>query len=406
MADSSATLSFPAQARAVARSLRVAFADLLASIGADPADPQAISRSCALNKNLAWKVSKIVQSDDPSVALMQMPGAAGIRIFLHGMEQAGASGAALTAAREAVREYEQLIHVHSGDRATLEIMGRELSAGGRQQRDEYHRRLLFQGASYVWGVQVRVLLKVGLVGPGNAAGLLDFASLSGLIDFRRLRPDVTWVMVSRYSKNDDGTEMPMSAFEAVDERFAWPQDAPLIADFCSQPLPRLRRYQDAVGTTFALAEGPVGNTGALTCVAGTIQRRVPYHRTPENEWGEHQAMIDAPARLLILDLFIHEAFTFAMQPEAILCSELRPPAPGRGRDALPLNEPLQDLGASARLPATPEVRMYGRMVQRAFERMGWSPADFRGFRLKMAFPPCPASVIVRYRLPDADSHNA
>lgn len=403
MSGRAATLSFPAHARAVSRSLRVAFAELLASIGADPADPQAISRSCALNKNLAWKVSKIVLADDPSVALTQMPGAAGVRIFLHCMEQAGASGTALAAARDAVREYEQLIHVHSGDRATLEIMGRELSPAGRQQRDEYHRRLLFQGASYVWGAQVRVLLKVGLVGPGHATGLLDFASLSGLIDFRRLRPDVTWVMVSRYSKNDDGTEMPVSAFEAVDERFAWPQDPPLIADFCSQPVPTLRRYQDAVGTTFALAEGPVGNTGALTCVAGTIQRHVPYYRTPENEWGEHEAMIDTPARLLILDLFIHEQFQFAMQPEAILCSQLRPPAPGRGRDRLPLNEPLQDLGASARLPPTPEVRTYGQMVQRVFERMGWSPADFRGFRLKMAFPPCPASFIVRYPLPEAES---
>lgn len=400
MPASPATLPFPAHARAVVRTLSGAFAELLGSVGASPHDPQGLSRTHGLNKNLAWKVCKVIQCEDPATALSQMPGAGGLSIFLRCMEEAGASPDCLRAARAAIQEYEQLIRVHSGDRATLEIMGAELAAAGRQQRDEYHRKLLFQGASYVWGVQARVLLKVGLVGPGAEEGLLDFASMNALIDFRRFRPDVTWVMISRRSKNDDGTEMSHLGFECIDERFTWPRQAPLMAEFCSQPLPELQRFEDAVGTAFALPQGPVGNTGALTCVAGTIQRRIPYFRAPENEWGEHQAVIDTPTGLLILDLFIHERFDFAMNPETLLCSELRAPAPGRGRDLLPFNEPIQDLGVSALLPATPEAPRYRRMVERMFERMRWRLEEFRGFRLKIAYPVCPASLIVRYRLPE------
>lgn len=401
MSVASSTLPFQAHARAVVRSLRGSFSEVLTAVGADPQDHQSISRALGLNKNLAWKISKIVQAHDPTVALEQMPGAAGIKIFLRSVERAGVDQAMVQAAREAITGYEQLIAVHSGDRATLEMMGCELSPA-RQQRDEHHRKLLFQGASYVWGVQARVNLKVGIVGPGSGPGLLDFASINGLIDFRRIRGDVAWVMATRQSRNDDGTEMATSASEPIDPA-ASPGMPPLMTEFCSRPLPELRRVVYGSVTSFELVEGPVGNTGALTCIFGAIQRHIPYYRTPTNELGEHSAVCDIPAELLILDVFFHEQFTFAV-PEPFLYSELgAPPYPGRGRERhrLPLNEPLQDLGAGPLPLATPEVPRYNQMVQAAFERTGWDPAQFRGFRIKIAYPACPTALVLRYRLPEA-----
>src|SRR5262249_5885083 len=148
----------------------------------------------------------------------QMPGAPGIRILLNSVERVGVGALLLEAAREAIRGYEELIEVHSGDRATLEMMGSELSPApqGRRQRDEHHRKLLFQGERYVLGAKARVNLKIGIVGPGSELGLLDFASINGLIDFRRIREDVSWVMASRESRNDDGSEMATSASEPID----------------------------------------------------------------------------------------------------------------------------------------------------------------------------------------------
>lgn len=397
------SLHFPAQARAVVRSLRGSFSDVVAAAGADPNDHQSISRALGLNKNLAWKISKIINADDPAAALEQMPGAAGIKIFLTSVEQAGIDAATVQAARDAVESYERLITVHSGDRATLEMMGNELSPG-RQQRNEHHRKLLFQGASYVWGAQARVNLKVGIVGPGAEPGLLDFASINGLIDFRRIRADVAWVMASRQSRNDDGTDMKTSASEPLDSASAGPDRAPLMTEFCSRPLPELRRVITGRITSFELVEGPVGNTGALTCIFGAIQRRIPFYRTPANEFGEHSAMCDIPAELLILDVFFHEQFTFA-KPQPFLYSELgaQVPYPARGRDRfrLPLNEPLQDLGMSPLPLTTPEVPRYNQMLAAAFKRMEWNPAHFFGFRMKIAYPACPTALVLRYPLPAA-----
>jgi hypothetical protein len=396
----SAVLPFSSHARAVVRALREAFLELLTGVGADPQDHQSISGALGLNKNLAWKISRIVQADDPSVALEQMPGAAGIKIFLKSVERAGVAPALLAAARGAIQGYEALIEIHSGDRATLEMMGSELSPAGRQQRDEHHRKLLFQGASYVWGAQTRVNLKLGIIGPGSEPGLLDFASINGVIDFRRIRPDVSWVMASRESRNDDGSEMATSASEPIDPSYTG--EAPLMTEFCSRPLPELRRVVSGRCTMIELAEGPVGNTGALTCIFGAIQRRIPYYRTPTNELGEHSAQCDIPAELMIVDLFFHRSFTFAV-PQPFLYSELgaHVPYPGRGRERnrLPLNEPLQDLGAAPLPLATPEVPRYNPMVRAAFARTGWDPAEFNGFRMKIAYPACPTALVLRYLLP-------
>jgi hypothetical protein len=397
----------------VVRNVRGAFSSLLSSVVSPPGaahKPQEISRQLGLNKNLAWKISKIVQAEDPVVALRQMPGEAGISIFLRAVEQAGANPALLTTAREAVKQYEQLIRVHSGDRATLEMLGSTLSPARQQSNDEQHRKLLFQGASFVWGAQARVILKIGLVGPsgsessapGHRPGELDFASLNCLIDFRRLRPDVTWIMASRNSNNDDGSDMRTSRLEAIDERYSDAEHAPLMADFCSQPLPTLRRFVDGALFRYELVEGPVGNTGALTCAVGAIQRRIPYYRTPTNEWGVHLASCDIPAELLILDLFLHRDFTFAIPPEPILYSHQChvAPEPQRDRYRLPLNEPLQDLGTGLLAPATPEVPHYDRMLKAMFDRMAWSPDEFHGFRMNIAYPAYPTAVALRYPLPD------
>lgn len=399
---SGATPSFSSHIRAVARAVQSSFAELVQAVGADASSPQSISRQLGVNKNLAWKISKIIVTVDSTAALQQMPGAAGLRIFFEKLEAKSVRAELLHAAQIAVEEYDRLIEVHSGDRTTLEMMGAELSSAGRQQRDEYHRKLLFQGASYVVGAQARVNLKIGITGPGSEDGLLDFVSVNGLIDFRRLRDDVTWVMGARHSQNDDGSAMSTSASGALDERYQDPEKAPLMEDFCSQPLPQLRRFVDGPMLRYELVEGPVGNTGALTCVVGAVQRGIPYYRAPDNEWGVHLASCDIPAELLVLDVFFHKSFTFAMSPDVLLYSHqaVYIPEPKRERFRLPLNDKLQDLGLGGLPPATPEVPRYTQLVKDVFARSGWNADDFHGFRMKIAYPAYPTALVLRYPLPE------
>lgn len=394
---------FPAHARAVVRTVRTAFSELLLAVGANPRDGQSIRKECGLNKNLAWKISKIIQEDDPSVALEHMPGGQGITIFLQAAERAGAGPLLLQAARDAVDGYDDLIRTHSGDRATLEVMGTELSPVARQQKDEYYRKLLFQAESYVWGAQARVLVKIAVVGPGRTPQLLDCAALSGLIDFRRLRSDVSWVVAARRAMVDDGYTPATTHSVPMDPLCEAADQAPLMTEFCSKPLPTLKPVANPTGTSFELVGGPIGNTGTLNCVVGTVYRNVSRRWQPGEEWGEHVAICDTPAELLIADVFFHESLTFAIPPQTALYSELGAivPYPGRGRDhnRLPLSEPLQDLGVAALPPPTHEVQRYNEMIEAMFSRMNWQLSEFHGYRMKFAYPVCPTALVFRYKLP-------
>ena len=136
-----------------------------------------------------------------------------------------------------------------------------------------------------------------------------------------------------------------------------------------------------------------------------MQRGIPYYRSPSNEMGEHRAVCDLPAELLLFDLFLHNSFTFAMPPSMALYSDLNAFSPHSGRtpdlNRLPIYETLQDLGSGPLPLATPDVPKYNQMVQAMFDRVEWRPRDFRGYRVRIAYPACPASVVLRYELPEA-----
>jgi hypothetical protein len=78
-----------------------------------------------------------------------------------------------------------------------------------------------------------------------------------------------------------------------------------------------------------------------------------------------------------------------------------PASPDHERYRLPMFEPLLDLGSADPAPVTPEVPRYAELLQTMFSRTGWSASEFRGFRIKMAYPPISTALVMRYALPEA-----
>lgn len=392
---------FTTDARQVARTLQGAFGEAIQSVGADPSTPQSIVNLVGLNKNLAWKVSRIIQAEDAPSVLDLMPGSSGIRIFLKALDKVGAPQDHIGRCREAIDAYENLIRTHSGDRTTLEMMGSELDDAGRQQRDEQHRKLLFQGASYVWGVQARAITKVGVVLPSKKPGCIDFATVSGFIDFRRLRPNVSWTMAKRDSSNDDGSEMTKSLWVPLDPSQPSSEGPPLLTDFCSNPIPELRRVETTREIRYELPEGEIGNTGSLTCIIGMIQQNLPIVRTPENRMGTHAARCEVPAEFMNNDMYFHNSLSFTYPPEVTLHSNVGEYAYSKDGAQLPLNERVQDLGVSSMPAPAPEIPRYRQMVETMFGHLGVPLSDFHGYRVKLAYPAYPTALVMGYPLPEA-----
>lgn len=391
--------SFSNDAHEVVRGLRAAFSELLVSIGADPSTPNSISEHLGLNKNLAWKISKIIGAEDPATALEQMPGPPGIRILLKGIEKTRAESPLVQTARDAINDYENLIEVHSGDRTTLEMMGSDLATQGRQARDEQQRKLLFQGSSYVWGAQTRLLLKVGMMMPSNREGCVDLVNVNSFVDFRRIRPDVSWIMSRRSSNSDDNQTGMAYAHEPLDREYSSSDaQAPLMPEFCSDPLPELRRVEDNSAVSFELTEGPAGNTGALTSTAGTIHRELPMYGTLEDRWGVHIARCEVPSELMIVDMLFHRDLGFAIPPIVELYSDIAGMTSTHVRTKLHLSEQLIDLGMSRTPPPTQQYSKYRSMIQWLMTRTGFAYEDFHAFRMKIAYPAFPTALEFKHPL--------
>jgi hypothetical protein len=69
-------------------------------------------------------------------------------------------------------------------------------------------------------------------------------------------------------------------------------------------------------------------------------------------------------------------------------------------DRLRLHAELTDLGMGLDRTQCREVSGYGRLMREVFARLGHDPADFRVHRVRIQYPPMPASVMVRFELPD------
>ncbi len=398
-------LHFESHAHAVLLRIRAALAELLTAVAADPLRPQDVARRFNLNKNLTWKISKIIRETDPALIVQYIPGKAGVTILLDSMKKAGAPIAAIIAVREAVEEFEKMREMHAGDRETLEAMIGGLAAGrDALQHQESQRRLSFRGNSAIWGVQARVQICVNILSPSSDPDFVDLAWISGLVDFRRLRRDTVWSIASTRKVDDDGKPLPLGNLESLDPRFSAHDAIPLLKDFCSDPPPELQLNVGADKLMrYDLIEGPLGNTAATTCIIGIIGRAfVRRTSAPGDTLGEHVARLHTPAELLIHDLFVHRDLQYAMSPEVRLYGQL-PNAPiyplcGRDRGELPVWEPVQSLGTGTSAALTPEMPKYRAMLDFVFQRLNWNDAEFSGFRFRMRYPPIPTVAVLRYSL--------
>jgi hypothetical protein len=396
---------FDEHLRATVGEVRGSIVELMASVGADPNKPQDIARRFGLRKSLTWKVCKIVQEETLYGAVPHIPGSSGMNLFISAFERAGADPARVETARDAAGQFDRMVEVHTGDRQTLMTMLAELDPRAQRAQREADRKLAFQGASSTWGIQARVKLDLQLIAPNvDEPHLIDHAGVAGYIDMRRLRRSASWPLLRNYSYNDDGS-VRQDVRTPIDPAIQDPDALPLLAEFCSEPMPEVRRVEQREGCRYELCQGPVGNTAAFTCLFGSYSRRFAcIYRDEVNRVGDHPSLHWTPTELSILDVLIHRDLPLELPPTAhafgCLFTGLDNPLPGREEDRVPLTEPVLHLGEGPPVVATPHLPNYPGIVRRVMKTMDWDLGEFRGYRFMMKYPPIPSVIVMRYPLPD------
>ncbi len=387
--------------------LRGALTELLASVRADPSVPQEVARNFGLNKNLTWKISKIIQSSDPYSAYPHLPGTGGLDILLRALRGAGAPQGSVDQTRQAMADFETMVRAHAGDRGTLELMLDSLAEGGLQSRPlEVSRKLAFRGNCGIWGIHARTRLTTFFLAPNaDQPDKADAVFLTGMVRVRRFRPDATWPLIQRQLVNDAGEKIPLPPEIAIDPAYQDSAGPKLLSSFCSDPIPKIREVEVPKGVVYELDEGPVGNTGQADVFYATgYTAVVPRYATPEDAHGEFNSIMNAPVENLQFDMVMHRDLVPERRPEVMLVGRMLGgsalPGTRREHESLPVSEKVQEIGGGLNAIASPLVPRYPDMCEAVHRRMKWDPEDFVTFRVMMEYPPCPASVILRFPLPE------
>jgi hypothetical protein len=394
--------SFEQGLRRLLLDMRGSLSRLFDSVDVDSSNALEMARRVKINKNLTWKLSRIVREEDPIAAVALIPGKTGVTKIIESFSTAGAARSIVDEIREIFDRLDQFIALHAGNRETFDIMVDSLEHDNQAQRAEVHRKLAYRGQGAVWGVQTKAQLSMHFVAPNPNPEWLDFAVVSGLIDLRRLRSDAPWAVASVRTFDHDGLEEAILPYEPIDDE-GFEDGLPLIREFCTSPRPRLRTTPGPDRSTkFELVAGPVGNTAATTCVTGWIYRGTANRFQNEHDkLGEHFVSLSTPAEVAYHELFVHRSLEFALDPQPFLYSHLPGgpvfPQSGRDRGLLPLHETVTPLGNPPDLYAA-GLEFHSSLVEKVVSRLCGAVEDYHGFRLTIRYPPIPTIALLRYPL--------
>ena len=396
-----AEVEFQTQLFSVVEHLRGALTDLLGGIGADSAVPYAVSRQLGINKNLSWKVCRIITTRDPFGAVEHLPGAQGVEILLDAAAEHGASDGSIEAVRSALLEFDRLVETHAGDRRTLDLMVASHHEAPQAPIEE-SRRLAFEGNSTIWGVQGRARFASFFIAPSvEGDGMVDCAVVGGLSVVRVMRPLVFVPLFQQQAYNDDGTlrrprRVPLDPDASPDD------PSMLIRSFCSPNAPPLEAQRMSDAIRFELPRGPVGRSGLATWVYGWRTLRLgSLYRDEVNHYGEHPTRVVVPVEAMQSDLYLHRSLPLHDHIRGALYSQLAgQPYMGadQARDELPVRERVEPLGGRPPVSSTPLIPRYSEIVRYSFERLGWDANEFLGYRFVMNYPPIPTVFVMRYDL--------
>jgi hypothetical protein len=393
--------------------VREAFAAVIDALPRASGKASEVARILKIDRKLAWKFWRVVNSPDSFAIVSHLPGAPGVEIFLNAARDHGVAPATISSAQAAFAALEKLITAHAGDRASFEMMVKAFAVDPLEQQELAHRKASFAGNSFTWGVQARTQVVAIILAPSQMPGKIDTTWVGGLIDLRRLRPKVAWVVARTGFFADDGQTQPSITPEMTlqqREEAAAGYRIPLLTEFCSSPQPEFRtRLTEHGQVEIELVEGPVGEQAAITCLFCADPYRGVGARaaSPGDAPVQLNAHVRTPSTMLVFDVLAPPDLFGPIVCSAAVYSEVhrevRSAATRDERYRLPIHLAVQHLGRSPGATAlrTPHVPNYPQMIRHICQRYGWNADDFEVHRLLMPYPVVPSAVVVSFDLPVA-----
>lgn len=361
--------------------------------------PRGLARVIGADVTLCQKVLAGMKArGTASARLSQWPGAVGVRTFTQQLlsvlghkEWAGTAALAVDSYARMIRSLAttqaKAVRVLRAAEARSQGASTDQSGlAGLQERRRDHTRT----ASAMLGYELDATVFISAMRPmPTSSGKIEGCSASGMLGLRTHGQRVCVAVQNSQSRQDAGT--------VADEVIMMPLGTPhtkggrdgLLSEFCTQPVP-LCAVEESDGKILQVVEpstqGPAGAGVDLVLARRWANRESPC-TTPNPVWSQVLS-IRHPSRKLLMDVYMHRSL-LGNVPPTIGAYYWHPSLPSDPRrhwqDRLPTRPVVSILDPAA--PDTNSVWQRQReLSERLFELVGWSRADFVGFRCEEPFP--------------------
>lgn len=364
-----------------------------------------VDRIFGVDHPLGWRIYQISVARTPLAAAPHVPVRQAMHRFLKSASRRRIPAEQVQRVSRSFDDFERLVTVHAGSRSEFEALASAFVPEARVKQEQTAREAAYRAMSLVRGVSIETDLNAMFLHPSGDGSTADWAYLSCVIGFRRLRPDTH--VLFRYTATSDRHRNVMMSLrgEPIDD-----QHTGLLDDFSTKPLPSFDVSQSKVETQYRLIDANIGLQGAVD-IAMAFQHRKFYelYHCGRDRHAATIANIPMPVRRMVYDHYIHNDVYRGVLPRLYVHNYaarglvLDYDQPVRDGDRLPAHETISALPGGMEGVPIPDSPRYHEMLRHVTDTLGWNPQDFRGYRLEVEFPIYGAQYAMAYELPEPAS---
>lgn len=384
-----------ARLKTVGLELREALVPIIRQIAGSSPRPARLSRYLKIDRTLASRLARAFRAEDPLEFMHIVPSPHGLRLFLAAAARGGIEPDVRTRAEKAVSRFQVLIDETPGGRATLNASVSAFSYEARTRNERTSKQAIYKGMAYVLGIQCDGMASAFIMRPSLTPNKVDSIDVSHRIGMRRLRPTAPVGLLShRLHARDVELKDTELRFETLDGSPAEDVHSFFLREFCSDPLPRMDIFETSIQATIALSEdGPPPEAPFDLTFAAIIRNTMGQYYAGKSTHTWRSYLLHCPCKTLVRDVFIRDDLYVGVVPEITLHipspmgpeTVRRPGSHGR-MDTVDMAAPIDQLGTGLANVAVREMPSYARLLRHVFDRAGWDPSRYRGYRTTITYP--------------------
>ncbi|MBX3118565.1 MAG: hypothetical protein KF784_05840 [Fimbriimonadaceae bacterium] len=390
---------FPGEIKATLAEVRDRCAAIIEAVCGGGARAKDVSDQFGVHAKLGWQLWNVAFSD-PLTSFRFLPNEHGIRLWGESAIKQGVPQELVKDLEDAIAKVRGVIDLHAEDREMFEMLVDAQAELDSDDAEVRWRKQAFTGNSFVFGARAKCVLASAIFYPSDRPNWFSVVRMHGLISLVRTRVGVRWPISTLVVQQSDGSDdVPLREPLAKESEFA-NITVPFMPKYCTKPLPPVERRSDGHMICDELLPGLVGLTGANTVFTGEILHNIgPAHGRTDGEFAHFGTGVRTPCELLVSDHIVHKSLFPNAKRELRVYGELISSTTRDERDRLDVSEELQHLGSGLSRVRTADVPSYADALCDAFAQIGMDPNEFDIYRVRMRYPPMPASVMVRHELP-------